>query len=57
MFATERLTVPPIDEDHLDDLYAVYISSPDYLRLTEGTSDGVDVCSKEQMLRDLQVAE
>jgi RimJ/RimL family protein N-acetyltransferase len=57
MFATERLTVAPIHEDHLDDLYAVHVSNPAYLRLTEGTSDGVGVYSKEQMLRDLQVAE
>src|SRR5690606_40241355 len=57
MFATERLTVAPIEEEHLDDLFAVYVSNPDYLRLTEGTADGVGVYSKEQMLRDLQVAE
>lgn len=57
MFATERLMVARIDEDHLDDLYAVHVSNPDYLRLTEGTSDEVGVYSKDQMLRDLQVAE
>ena len=57
MFTTERLTIGPIEEDHLDDLYAVYVSNPDFLQLTEGTTYGVGVYSKEQMLRDLHVAE
>jgi RimJ/RimL family protein N-acetyltransferase len=57
MFSTERLAVSPIREEHFDDLYAVYLSNPDYLRMTEGTDDGVGVYTKEQMLRDLQVAE
>jgi RimJ/RimL family protein N-acetyltransferase len=57
MFETERLTVAPIEVKHLDDLYLVYSSNPDYLWITEGIADGVGVYTRDQMLRDLQVAE
>jgi RimJ/RimL family protein N-acetyltransferase len=57
VFETQRLTVAPIEDEHLNELYLVYLSNPDYLRLTEGTPDGVGVYTRDQMLRDLQVAE
>ncbi|BCU83325.1 hypothetical protein JIR001_31080 [Polycladomyces abyssicola] len=57
MFETQRLTVAPIEDEHLNELYLVYLSNPDYLCLTEGTPDGVGVYTRDQMLRDLQVAE
>ncbi|MDN4592834.1 GNAT family N-acetyltransferase [Polycladomyces subterraneus] len=57
MFETQRLTVARIEDEHLDDLYHVYLSNSDYLRITEGTPDGVGVYTRDQMLRDLQVAE
>jgi len=57
MFETERLTVAPIGDGYLNDLYLVYLSNPDYLHITEGITDGVGVYTRDQMLRDLQVAE
>lgn len=57
MFSTNRLHIKPIEAIHVDCLYQVYMSNPDYVNLAEGTNDGIGTYTKEQMLRDLHIAE
>ncbi|AKM17832.1 GNAT family N-acetyltransferase [Geobacillus stearothermophilus] len=57
MFETDRLLIKPIESIHVNALYEIYMSNPDYVNLTEGTTDGEGSYTKEQMLRDLHIAE
>ncbi|RYL87586.1 N-acetyltransferase [Sporolactobacillus sp. THM7-4] len=57
MLVSKRLYAKLIEKNQLDELYQIYKSNKEYLQFTEGTSDGVGVYTKEQMLRDFQLAE